>query len=134
VRKPEQRVWDAMRSKAPPGVWLERVENVVADGMPDVHVLMHGKMAWVELKAAVCPARSSTRLLGVNGLRQSQINWHLKAAARSLPVYTLVRDDSMRLYLVHADHATAINDFTAAQLQAASIADSWAGIYQELTK
>lgn len=132
MRKPEQKVWDTMRQRAPVKVWLERVENVVADGMPDVHVLMEGKMAWVELKHAVLPKRETTRVLGNKGLRQSQINWHLKAAAKSLPVYTVIRDDKGALYMIHASYAETINDMTRAELNDASIGCEWPGIFKML--
>ena len=38
MRKAEQKVWDAMKRNAPKGIWMQRVENLAGDGMPDVYV------------------------------------------------------------------------------------------------
>lgn len=135
-RKPEQLVWDAMSAyfKKHPGLWLERVENVVADGQPDVRVASHCHIKEVELKAAKIPARADTPLLGKKGLRVSQVSWHRKAAIYGLPVFTLIRDDRKRLYLVHCMHAQDINNMTVEQLRAVSLAEDWAGIYKVLSE
>ena len=59
MRLKEQRLWDAMRKAAPKGVWLQRVENIVVDGMPDVYAVeTEGGACWVELKAPVRPKRA----------------------------------------------------------------------------
>lgn len=61
-----------------PGIFLERVENVVSVGTPDVHYanlepLLTG---WIELKYRnATPVRGSTIVLGQHGLRKEQIAW-----------------------------------------------------------
>lgn len=65
---------------------LTRVENAVADGMPDVEYCITrqprspGVAGWIELKYTQShPKRESTPLLGRgNGLRRSQITWAFK--------------------------------------------------------
>lgn len=130
MRKPEQRLWDAMRKAAPADFWLERVENVVADGMPDVAVLCSG--CWVELKATTLPKRQTTKVLGDGGLRLSQKNWHKDAVKHGTRCYTLIRDNLHQLYLVPATHSDNLNEMNITQLKAASVAGTWEQIFKEL--
>lgn len=132
MRKPEQRLWDSMRKNRPADVWLERVENLVGDGMPDVAVVCAG--AWVELKAAKLPKRPTTKVMGKDGLRQSQKNWHKDAAQHGVPCYTLLRDDKRQLYLIPAKHSDDVNEMTQSELAAASVADNWIDIFKELKR
>lgn len=132
MRKAEQRVWDTMKRNAPNDVWMERVENVVGEGMPDIWMASDQWHCWVELKAARLPVRPTTRVLGREGLRPSQVNWHLKAAVRGLPVYTLIRDNLQNLYLVSCEHADEINEMPLARLQEVSLAGSWEEIFKVL--
>lgn len=134
MRLAEQRVWDAMRKAAPSGFWVQRVENLVGEGIPDVHVMnAQGAMAWVELKAGKLPKRGTTRVLGGNGLRPSQINWHVKAASLGASVYTVLRVEGGELFMLHCTHAATINEMTAEELRAESIAGTWEEIYTELS-
>lgn len=132
MRLPEQRLWDAMRKNCPADLWLERVENLVGDGMPDVAVVNAG--AWVELKAAKKPKRPTTKMLGKQGLRQSQKNWHKDAAQTGTRCYTLIRDDKRQLYLVPATRSDELNEMTQGELAAASVADNWPDIFEELKR
>lgn len=125
MRLKEQRLWDSFKSNAPKDWWLQRVENVVLEGMPDVYVTLPGdRTCWIELKAPIRPKRNSTRLLGTDGLRPSQINWHLKAATKAKPTYILVRDDQLALYLIPGELAKEANDLTLSQLEDHAI-DDW---------
>ena len=64
-----------------PSARIDRVENGLVDGMPDVNVCIGGKDVWLELKYIDSwPARDTTQVLGRRGLRPEQINWHLKQA------------------------------------------------------
>ena len=132
MRKEEQRIWDTMKNNAPDGAWMERVENLVGNGMPDIWVGGEGGHCWVELKAAVVPVRPTTPLLGSSGLRQSQINWHKKAAQRAIPVYTLIRDDKGGLYLLGCDRSEEINAMPRGHMRVASLAASWTEIFARL--
>jgi hypothetical protein len=133
MRKAEQVLWDAMRPKRPPRVWLQRIENLVGDGIPDVYAVRSGGIAsWVELKAPKRPRRASTRLLGAEGLRTSQINWHVKAASMNLRSYVLVRDDHGELSLLEGVGADQMNDWTREQVLEESLADTWKLIYEAI--
>jgi len=137
MRKKEQLLWDAMKAHKPidRDVWLERIENLLGEGMPDVNVMTLDKFsAAVELKAVLRPKRASTPLLGLEGLRVSQISWHRKAASMNLPVYTLVRDDKSELFLVHCKWSVRLNEMTLTEVRAARCADSWPSIYEVITK
>jgi penicillin-binding protein-related factor A (putative recombinase) len=133
-RKEEQRLWDTFKTHRPPGYWMERIENIVGFGTPDVDVAHAetGRIVKVELKAPNAPANPNTRLLGDEGLNKHQINWHMKAASYRMPVFTLIRDNQKRIFLVHCDYAEHMNDMTAAQLAAVSLADTWEGVFEVL--
>jgi hypothetical protein len=58
---------------------IDRVENGLVDGMPDVSCCLDGVEVWLELKYVDdWPARAATQVLGRKGLRPEQINWHIK--------------------------------------------------------
>ena len=62
-----------------PSARIDRVENGLVDGMPDVNMCIKGKDVWLELKYIEgWPARDTTQVLGRRGLRPEQINWHIK--------------------------------------------------------
>jgi hypothetical protein len=136
VRLKEQRLWDAMKRAAPKEFWLQRVENVVGDGMPDVHsccrVSCAASLTWVELKAVTRPKRIATRFLGNEGLRTSQISWHMKAASMSVRSFVLVRDDHKALYLVQGKFADAMNEWDLPTFESHSIAGNWKEIFGAL--
>lgn len=129
MRLPEQRLWDAMRNNSPANLWLQRIENLVGVGMPDVLATTYGgRTAWVELKCARLPARAATPVLGAAGLSAAQVAWHLKAATMNAPSYVLVRDDKRQLYLLPGRVASRINAMCRAELHDASVAASWSEI------
>ena len=130
MRKKEQKLWDVMKRKAPKTAWLQRVENIVAEGMPDVHVSGPESECWVELKAVTLPKRASTRVLGSEGLRPSQINWHLKAGTKAITSYILIRDNEGGLYLVSGRHAASINELALDSLVNRSLSHQWDEIFK----
>ena len=133
MRLPEQRLWDTMRTNKPPGFVLERVENIVGDGIPDVYVMAPAVSTWVELKAPNPVKRESTRVLGDEGLRQSQKNWHVRAARLALPTWILIRERrAKRMWLVAGEHADYINDYTAMELTLIAAAKMWPEIFEVL--
>lgn len=133
MRKQEQRLWDTFRNNKPPEMELERVENVVAAGMPDVYLRARRVSTWIELKAPNAPKREITRVLGDEGLNAAQINWHLQSAWFGLPTYVLIRDSRKRLWLLPGKEADLMNDLNADELDGACIAkDNWHDIYREL--
>lgn len=131
MRFKEQRLWDTMKRNAPSDFWLQRIENVAVEGMPDVYVVC-AEPCWVELKAPTAPKRPTTRLLGNEGLRPAQINWHLKVASMGVRSFILIRDDAAHLYLIPGPFAQLVNDMTIPELQKISIADTWQKVFEVL--
>lgn len=134
MRQKEQKLWDTMKRQCPRDIWLERIENLVGDGIPDVRgVSLAGVEVWFELKAPTKPKRSTTRLLGDEGTRPSQIGWHLKAAHYGMETYVLIRDSEGYLYLIPGIRAADINDMTAHDLDLISGASTWKDIWEVFT-
>src|SRR4051812_8876007 len=78
MRLKEQRLWDRMRGHRPPDVRLERVENMLDEGFPDVVVKAPEAVpSMCELKAMLMlPVRVSTPVFGdKEGLTVGQRNW-----------------------------------------------------------
>lgn len=134
MRKKEQNLWDTFKRNAPTTFWLQRVENGVGEGMPDLYVSSGiGSPCWVELKYAEVPKRMTTPLLGVHGMRVSQIGWHKKALTKKIRSYILVKDSKGQLYLINGWLADKINDMPAKELRGCSLAaDTWPTIFTEL--
>lgn len=85
MRRPEQRFWDRIKAandRDGKKVYLERIENAVGSGRPDLDTLWRGHLIPIELKVAENkPAREMTALLGEkDGLNQQQKNWHKEFA------------------------------------------------------
>lgn len=135
MRMKEQRLWDTMRRKKPCGFGkLERVENGVGSGMPDVYcVPAHGTdECWVELKAPIAPKRRQTRVLGGEGLNPAQVNWHLEHAGLGARSFILIRDNLGRLWLIDGNMAHEANEMDAAALNENAIARDWPTIFKAL--
>lgn len=81
MRKPEQQLWDRLRRARPADLYMERIENLVGEGRPDVDALWQGVFTPIELKVQPrLPARADTRVFGDGGLSIEQRNWHLNWA------------------------------------------------------
>jgi hypothetical protein len=79
MRLREQRLFDRCKANLPREIRLERIENVVGSGTPDLHAIYRGRTTWIELKAIEdIPARMDTQLLDSNHRPSiEQRNWHL---------------------------------------------------------
>jgi len=135
MRKREQLLWDAMKRNLPSSLWLQRVENLAGDGMPDVYVGATG--AWVELKApSKIPVRASTPLLGAEGLRTSQLNWFLKntVAEHAPPAFVLIRTIAGELLMIRGDVAADVNKMSLAELRVIAAEVDWPGIARRLAR
>ena len=136
MRKKEQLLWDALKRNAPASLWLQRVENVLGEGMPDVYVGATG--AWIELKApSTIPKHGTTPLLGSSdGLRNSQINWHIKNAA--LPAaprtYILIRTVERELLLLPGRLAGIVNACSLSALRAAKLNQATTTEWDEIVR
>lgn len=116
MRLKEQKLWDAMRSNTTPATRLYRVENMIEEGIPDVMALSHGWVTWCELKAVlVLPRRTSTRVLGNDGLSVAQRNWHMtwnQNGGRALIVIGIGQGALRQHIAVHGRHGDRLNDMT----------------------
>jgi hypothetical protein len=125
-----------MKANAPSALWLQRVENLVGEGMPDVYVGSSGR--WVELKAPPkVPVRARTPLLGnAYGLRESQVNWHLKNAdvRNGFTSYILIRTPApeRKLFLIPGTLASAVNCMSMEKLTSVNVASDWESIMKEI--
>lgn len=132
LRKTEQRLWDRMRRALTGRVRVERVENVVGEGTPDVLLLKAGCVTWCELKAVEeYPVRQHTRVLGDDGLNVAQRNWHLDWARWGgfSIIVVGVADD---LFVLRGELADEVNDMSRVALAAAAGARDWAGLLEML--
>jgi hypothetical protein len=137
MRKTEQRLWDRMRkhAQAHPKVRLERVENLVGVGIPDVLLISRGQVAWCELKAVpLLPARKGTRVLGAKGLSVAQRNWHYDWYAHGGMSIILIGIGAEQLFAIPGFLADAVNEMSMAELQKNSITSTWDDFFFQWTE
>jgi hypothetical protein len=116
MRKKEQKLWDRMRHSLKDHVYLERVENVVNPGRPDVDTLWEGIVLPVELKALEnFPQRPGTPVLGGKGLNQNQLNWWLNWRRWGGLGFIVVSVEG-ELFVVPAQFSDQINSFNRQEL------------------
>jgi hypothetical protein len=133
MRKKEQRLYDTMKSHCPSDIWLQRIENMVSVGIPDLtHLVEGGVTGWIELKSVTTPKRANTRLMGDEGLNKDQINWHLKYTSMGGDSWVLIRDSGQRLFMLHGKHAAKMNDWCVEEVRQNSAAHSWEGVFNVL--
>ena len=104
----ESALWDRCKTAAKQlrqmrhHVDLQRLENSVGTGHPDVEGCVDGGQVWIELKSCMRPARADTCIHPKT--RQSQSDWHatrVKAGCRINWVLIQVGEGhDARLYLV----------------------------------
>lgn len=132
MRLPEQRLWDAMLRNCSASVRVQRIENIVASGMPDVISIFRGRVCLVELKAReVMPVRADTPLLGAKrGLNQDQMNWHRGWSIHDGISYVLISAGARHkhLLLIPGECADLINRMTLVELRDIAVASDWEGI------
>lgn len=96
---------------------MDRVENPIVPGMPDVNCCFFpGIDVWIENKTPTEPKRIRTPLLGSNhDLSQAQINWirhHWECGGRAF-VYI---DTDRRRFLISGEHVEIVNKATISEL------------------
>ena len=129
TRLKEQKLWDAMRENFAAAaktsgpamrVRLERIENLAGEGTPDVLVLCDGAVTFCELKAVdTFPKRPSTRVLGTEGLRQEQKNWHMgwqHAGGRSLILIGIGSGRERAHFAIEGRHCDTVNEMSWSDL------------------
>lgn len=101
---------------------VDRVENLVVVGMPDVNVKMVGREEfWLEVKAPVEPKRQSTALFGSNHrVSQDQMNWFLRQRRAGGKAFFWIATDKRRMLLSGA-YADRLNQMTMAEVTEAAL-------------
>lgn len=99
-----------------PGDRLDRIENVVVTGMPDINMCIGGVEVWIEQKSPKEPVRRTTPLFGSNHkVSQEQANWMLRQRKAGGRCYFLISTDK-RWILVGGFLADQINSMTVDEL------------------
>ncbi len=99
-----------------PGDRLDRIENVVVTGMPDINMCIGGTEVWIEQKSPKEPKRSTTALFGSNHkVSQEQANWMLRQRKAGGKCYFLISTDK-RWMLIGGFLADQINSMTVDEL------------------
>lgn len=128
MRKPEQLLWDRIKraNDAVHGpLLLERLENSVGSGRPDVDGLCNGRFWPIELKAipiSEIPARSGTPLLGkARGLNPQQMNWHKDWQDHGGKSIVAIGVGSHEIIAMGGRHGDLINSMPLGQLKLAAL-------------
>lgn len=95
---------------------LDRIENLVVEGMPDVEFCASGTEGWIEIKAPTEPKRSTTPLFGSNHkVSQEQKNWILRQLKAYGVIYIFIATDKRKM-LIEGRWAEQINEMTVQQI------------------
>lgn len=96
---------------------MDRMENGVGVGMPDVNYCIEGVEGWIEIKSPTEPVRPSTPLFGSNHkLSQNQKNWFLLQRRAGGIAWVLICTNK-RWMLIEGAHADDVNTLTVEQLR-----------------
>ena len=118
--KPEARLWQSVKnSLGRVGDRLDRIENSVGSGYPDVNVTFDSEDIWIELKAPKEPKRKTTPLMTSNGnhcLLDSQINWFIRHRQADGIAFILVRTDKRLMLVDGTKHAKVFNHWTVDEM------------------
>ena len=117
MRKKEQLLWDRLRKALTHQIYLERIENVVSPGRPDVDAMWEGVVVPLELKALnAFPKRESTPVLGRQGLSQNQLNWWLRWRRYGGPGFIVISVTGL-LYAIPAALSEDVNRMNKSELE-----------------
>lgn len=100
---------------------IERIENGVGVGAPDINFCIEAKEGWLELKSPIEPKRTSTPLFGSNHrVSQDQKNWFLRQRqAGGFCAFLIVTDK--RWMLIPSRYADEMNSMTVDNLLKAAV-------------
>ena len=128
MRKKEQKLWDRMRHNLTGrGILLERLENAVGTGRPDVDALCRGLFTPIELKAVDrTPARTTTKLMpSGDGLSVAQRNWHLAWRQHGGKSLIVIGVGSNIALGVEGEYADLVNDWSLETIARHAITATW---------
>lgn len=129
MRFREQLLWDRMKSNVRRRIRLERIENGLSAGMPDVLSVCLGVVTWCELKSvAEAPKRKGTPLLGKqHGLTIDQLNWHL-SWQQSGGNCCVIIGVGQQTFLVAHTWIETVNTLTYEDIKRVAIVTDWPGV------
>jgi penicillin-binding protein-related factor A (putative recombinase) len=87
---------------------MERIENAVGVGNPDVTGCFKGGAFDIELKTAHRPARATTAVIALPYIRPAQKNWHVARWKAGGQCYFLIQVGLSDRYLIPGVHARDI--------------------------
>lgn len=100
---------------------IDRIENLMVLGMPDVNCCINGRDFWIEQKSPKEPKRKSTKMFGSNHkISKDQMNWMKRHITAGGKAYFLIATD-LRWMLLDGALADEINEMTVNQIVAASL-------------
>ena len=114
----EKEFWHWLQPKLAEQFFIQRIENMVGAGVPDVHLCHRrtGKEVWLELKyAADWPVHDATPVFSKRGLRPEQISW-ISARSRAGMRILIVARVRRELFLVLGHHAAVFNEWGRGRL------------------
>lgn len=96
---------------------LERIENVLVPGMPDVNGCFSRNEFWIETKQPREPKRVTTPLFGSNhDLSLEQRNWFLTQRNAGGNGIIYIQTDQLTRMFIGGEHADKINNATMMEL------------------
>ena len=106
----ENAAWQWLRKGAAdrPKIHLQRVENCLSRGNPDVEGCIDGVSFWLELKAGPCPAKETSKV-SCEPLKTPQrrfIRQRLAAGGQAWILYRVDRE----VYLIHGEDAEKVRN------------------------
>jgi hypothetical protein len=106
--------------------FVERIENLVGKGTPDVHGTYGGSHFWIELKSAKRPARGTTPVRFPT--RECQVEWHndfSSAGGRSFWLVQVGEGAARSIYMIEGKHGPALHEgLTETELAAINVLPS----------
>lgn len=100
---------------------IDRIENMIGVGAPDVNFCIAGVDGWFELKSPTEPKRATTPLFGSNHkLTIDQRNWFLRQRNARGRAFILIATDK-RWMLIEGKYADFINKLPVSGLLQISI-------------
>jgi hypothetical protein len=118
----EAKSYEKIRKYLPEqGDRIDRIENLMVMGMPDINGCIWGNEFWMELKSPVEPKRASSTMFASNHkLSIDQQNWFLRQRSASGQAYVIIHTDK-RWYLIDGEHADIINKASVELLTALTL-------------
>lgn len=100
---------------------IDRIENLMVLGMPDINFCSNGRECWIEQKSPREPKRKSTKLFASNHkVSVDQANWMKRQTTAGGRAFFLIVTD-LRWLLLPGSLADEINDMTVNQAVAAAL-------------